>query len=57
MTLLQRDREKYEEGLAEGKLAELISLAKEGILPINIAASRLNKTPEEFAKLMQQVNK
>ncbi len=53
MTLLQRDREKYEEGRTEG----IISLLMDGIISEDIAAARLNKTPEELAELMQQIKK
>ncbi|MCR4901353.1 MAG: hypothetical protein K6A23_00725 [Butyrivibrio sp.] len=52
MTLLQRDREKFEEGKAEGKTNELVSLVEEGLLDIEIAAKRLNITVDEFEKLI-----
>lgn len=69
MTLLQRDREKYEEGKAEGKaegLAEgklegiaegLIGLVVDGLLDIDIAAKRLNKSPEELQELIKKKDK
>ena len=56
MTLLQRDREKYEEGKIEGKiegrLEELFSLVDDGILTIEVAASRANYTVEKFSELL-----
>lgn len=73
MTLLQRDREKFEEGKAEGKaegiaegfaegklegIAEvLIGLVVDGLLDIDIAAKRLNKSPEELQELIKKKDK
>lgn len=65
MTLLQRDREKYEEGKvegraegkAEGKAEALIALVTDGLLDIDIAAKRLNKSPEELQELIKKKDK
>ncbi len=46
MTLLQRDREKFE----EGKIEELLSLVREGLLQADVAAKRLGITVAEFEK-------
>jgi hypothetical protein len=51
MTLLQRDREKYEEGKIEGKLEELFSLVDDGLLTIDVAATRANLSIEKFSDL------
>ncbi len=48
MTLLQRDREKYE----EGKTETLISLVKDGLISAEVAAQRLNMQMDEFLKLL-----
>lgn len=40
------------EGIAEGKLVQLVSLVKKGLLNIADAAREANKTEEEFRKLM-----
>lgn len=50
MTLLQRDREKME----EGKIQELISLVQDGLLQPEVAAERLNMTVDEFSELMKE---
>lgn len=50
MTLLQRDREKME----EGKIQELISLVQDGLLQLEVAAERLNMTVDEFSELMKE---
>lgn len=61
MTLLQRDREKYEEGKvegkAEGKAEALIALVTDGLLDIDIAAKRLNKSPEELLEIINNNRK
>lgn len=65
LTLLQRDREKFEEGkaegkaegLAEGKAEALIALVADGLLDIDIAAKRLNKSPEELQELIEKKDK
>ena len=61
MTLLQRDREKYEEGKvegkAEGRAEALIALVTDGLLDIDIAAKRLNKSPEELQELIKKKDK
>ncbi|MBR5648213.1 hypothetical protein [Pseudobutyrivibrio sp.] len=57
MTLLQRDREKYEEGKVEGKAEVLISLVADGLLDIDIAAKRLNKSPEELLEIINNNRK
>ncbi len=57
MTLLQRDREKYEEGKVEGKAEALIALVTDGLLDIDIAAKRLNKSPEELQELIKKKDK
>ncbi|MBP5598230.1 MAG: resolvase [Pseudobutyrivibrio sp.] len=69
MTLLQRDRENYEEGKvegkaegraegkAEGKAEALIALVADGLLDIDIAAKRLNKSPEELQELIKKKDK
>lgn len=69
MTLLQRDREKYEEGKVEGRaegraegkaegMAEaLIALVTDGLLDIDIAAKRLNKSPEELQDIINNTRK
>ena len=55
MTLLQRDREKFEEGKIEGKiegkLEELFSLVDDGLLTIDVAATRANLSIEKFSDL------
>ena len=57
MTLLQRDREKFAEGkaegIAEGKNEELVSLVKDGLLELAVAAKRAGMTVEEFEKIMK----
>ena len=50
MTLLQRDREKFEEGRSE----ELVSLVRDGLLDIHVAAERIDISVEEFEKLMEK---
>ena len=57
MTLLQRDREKYEEGKVEGKAEALISLVADGLFDIDIAAKRLNKSPEELLEIINNNRK
>ena len=61
MTLLQRDREKYEEGKvegkAEGRAEALIALVTDGLLDIDIAAKRLNKSPEELLEIINNNRK
>ena len=58
MTLLQRDKVKYEEGRVEGKVEgrtqELISLVRDGLLLPEIAAERLNMTVDKFFELMKE---
>jgi len=58
MTLLQRDKVKYEEGRVEGKVEgrtqELISLVRDGLLLPEIAAERLNITVDKFFELMKE---
>ena len=58
MTLLQRDKVKYEEGRVEGKVEgrtqELISLVRDGLLLPEIAAERLNMTVDNFFELMKE---
>ena len=56
MTLLQRDREKYEEGKAEGKAEELVSLVNDGIIQPEVAAKRLGITVTEFETLLEEKN-
>ena len=56
MTLLQRDREKYEEGKIEGKIEELIALVDEGLLTVEVAAKRANVTIEKFSELRKMHN-
>ncbi len=51
MTLLQRDKEKFEEGKIEGKLEELFSLVDDGLLTIDVAATRANLSIEKFSDL------
>ena len=57
MTLLQRDREKYEEGKIEGriegKIEELIALVDDGLLTVEVAAKRANVTIEKFSELQK----
>lgn len=50
MTLLQRDREKFE----EGRMEELVSLVCDGLLDIHVAAERLGISFEEFGELMEK---
>ena len=50
MTLLQRDREKFE----EGRLEELVSLVRDGLLDIHVAAERIDISVEEFEELMEK---
>ena len=57
MTLLQRDREKYEEGKVEGRAEALIALVTDGLLDIDIAAKRLNKSPEELQDIINNTRK
>ena len=57
LTLLQRDREKYEEGKVEGKAEALIALVTDGLLDIDIAAKRLNKSPEELQDIINNTRK
>ena len=57
MTLLQRDREKYEEGKVEGRAEALISLVADGLLDIDIAAKKLNKSPEELLEIINNNRK
>ncbi|WP_458458090.1 hypothetical protein [Pseudobutyrivibrio sp.] len=58
MTLLQRDREKFEEGrvegIVEGKSEELVSLVCDGLLDIDVAVERLGISVEEFEELMEK---
>ena len=58
MTLLQRDKVKYEEGRVEGKVEgrtqELISLVRDGLLLPEIAAERLNMSVDKFFELMKE---
>ena len=64
MTLLQRDREKYEEGKIEGKIEgriegkieELIALVDDGLLTVEVAAKRANVTIEKFSELRKMHN-
>lgn len=42
MTLLMRDQENIEKGRAEGMIATLIGLVKDGILTVADAAKRAN---------------
>ena len=48
MTLLMRDKEKFN----EGKLDTLISLVKDGVLELKEAIKRSGLTEIEFKKLM-----
>ena len=57
LTLIQRDREKYEEGKVEGKAEALIALVTDGLLDIDIAAKRLNKSPEELQDIINNTRK
>lgn len=56
MTLLQRDREKFAagkaEGRAEGAFEALAQLVHQKLLDIKDAAAQLNMTPEEFQEKM-----
>ena len=55
MTLLQRDREKFEEGKIEGKiegkLEELFSLVDDGLISTEVAADRAGLSAKEFSEL------
>lgn len=53
MTLLMRDREKYAEGLAEGKMLTLISLVNDGILSEEEAAKRMEISVDSFRTLLE----
>lgn len=52
MTLLQRDREKFAEGKAEGAFEALAQLVHQKLLDIKDAAAQLNMTTEEFQEKM-----
>jgi len=70
MTLLQRDRENFEQGLEQGikqgieqgieqgleqgKLLQLVSLVKDGLLDIAEAAKRAEMSVEDFQKTMEE---
>ncbi len=44
----------FEEGRVVGKAEELVSLVKDGIVPAQVAARRLNMQMDEFAELMKK---
>lgn len=50
MTLLQRDREKFAEGKAEGAFEVLVQLVQQKLLDVKDAAKQLDMTTEEFQK-------
>lgn len=56
MTLLQRDREKFAEGKAEGMtegaFEALAQLVHQKLIDVKVAAAQLNMTTEEFQKKM-----
>ena len=41
-----------DKGIVEGRLLEIISLVKDGLLPMDIAANRVGMTVVEFEKVM-----
>lgn len=45
-----------EEGRAEGKIEELISLVKDKLLELDVAAQRCNMSVEDFSKLLKSNN-
>jgi predicted transposase/invertase (TIGR01784 family) len=53
MTLLDRDREKREEGFKEGRLQEKIEIAKNllDVLPVEIIAQKTGLSVDEINKL------
>ena len=57
MTLLQRDREKFAEGKAEGmiegKMEELVALVNDGIISLEVAAKRADMSVDKFEEMMK----
>ena len=62
MTLLMRDQEMMrkgreegmQQGMRQGTMTTLFSLVEDGILAIDVAASRVHMTPEEFKEAMEK---
>lgn len=54
MLTVVHDIDMKREGREEGRLMEIISLVKDGILSIDVAANRAGMSVAEFEKAMKQ---